>query len=77
MIWACAISPKSGAITQLYAAADPEIVEKGYKGKYFVPYATLAKTSAAASDPSLAADTWKTAETILKDKFDKKWAYAV
>ncbi|KAI9361676.1 hypothetical protein DFJ73DRAFT_30954 [Zopfochytrium polystomum] len=37
------ISQDEGASTSLYLATDPEIVEKKYKGEYFVPIAKLAK----------------------------------
>ncbi|KAJ3122125.1 hypothetical protein HK098_003104 [Nowakowskiella sp. JEL0407] len=37
------VTPEEGALTQLYAATSPEIVEKNYRGEYFIPYGKLGK----------------------------------
>ncbi|KAJ3110786.1 hypothetical protein HDU96_006268 [Phlyctochytrium bullatum] len=61
-------TPENGARTQLYASTSPEIVEKGYKGVYFVPYGKVTKTSALAEDEGLMKRFWEWCEGTLKEK---------
>ncbi|KAA1069162.1 hypothetical protein PGT21_014773 [Puccinia graminis f. sp. tritici] len=64
------ISPEQGAITQLYAATSPEVVEKNLKGKYLVPYAKLETPNQLAQDPdhTLALQFWSLCETLYQSK---------
>ncbi|KAJ3152085.1 Uridine-cytidine kinase-like 1 [Geranomyces michiganensis] len=62
------LTPYQGALTSLYAAASPEIVEKGYRARYFVPYAKLAEPSAYALDEVKAKNLWELSEKILREK---------
>ncbi|KAJ3149139.1 hypothetical protein HK101_002094 [Irineochytrium annulatum] len=57
-----------GAYTQLYAAASPDIVEKGYKGRYFVPQAQLAEPNAAGKDAEAARKLWDFTAELVKEK---------
>ncbi|BGP30779.1 hypothetical protein JCM10296v2_002536 [Rhodotorula toruloides] len=61
-----AMTPFEGAKTQLYLAASPEVSEKDYRGKYFVPIATPATPSAYAQDRELAEQLWKLSEEAVK-----------
>ncbi|RIB08893.1 hypothetical protein C2G38_2210405 [Gigaspora rosea] len=43
-----------GALTQLYCATSPEIEEKNFCGKYFVPFGEIKEPSAQGKDEELA-----------------------
>ncbi|KAJ3116631.1 hypothetical protein HDU96_009186 [Phlyctochytrium bullatum] len=60
--------PDDGALTQLYCSFSPEIVEKNYRGQYFVPTAKLATPSAYALDDALATKLWEWSENIVAQK---------
>jgi len=60
------MSPEDGAKTQIYLAASPEVDEKDYRGLYFVPIATPAKTSAYGQDKEAAEQLWQLSENIIK-----------
>ncbi|RIA96975.1 hypothetical protein C1645_328457 [Glomus cerebriforme] len=62
------ISAEDGALTQLYAATSPEIIEKNYRKKYFIPYGEIAETTALAQDDELAEKLWKYTEDLIDDK---------
>ncbi|CAG8750726.1 3557_t:CDS:2, partial [Gigaspora margarita] len=47
------ISPEDGAITTLYCATSPEIEEKNYRGRYFVPFGIEGEKSSYAEDDDL------------------------
>jgi len=51
-------STTDGAATAVYLAASPEVVNKGQKGKYFIPIATEDATSKIAEDKDLAKNLW-------------------
>ena len=51
-------SVEDGAATAVFLAASPEVRRKDYRGKYFIPIATLCAPSARAQDPKLARDLW-------------------
>ncbi|CAG8598528.1 31791_t:CDS:2 [Racocetra persica] len=57
-----------GALTQLYCATSPEIEEKNYRGKYFVPFGVLGKTSNYGKDEELAKKLWDFSENFVKEK---------
>ncbi|BGP38625.1 hypothetical protein JCM10450v2_002574 [Rhodotorula kratochvilovae] len=61
------MTPDDGAKTQIYLAASPEVDEKDYRGKYFVPIATPATPSAYAQDKELAEQLWKLSEDLIKE----------
>ncbi|KAI8843345.1 hypothetical protein BJ741DRAFT_590617 [Chytriomyces cf. hyalinus JEL632] len=67
-----ALTPEQGALTQLYAAASPEIVEKGLKDRFFVPIAKdateTAELTALGKDDALAKELWDFTEALLKEK---------
>ncbi|CAG8724162.1 4816_t:CDS:2 [Funneliformis caledonium] len=62
------MSPDDGALTQLYAATSPEIIEKNYRNQYFVPFGEIGEKSEAAQDGKLAEKLWK----YTKDLIDAK-----
>ncbi|KAI9354141.1 hypothetical protein DFJ73DRAFT_642221 [Zopfochytrium polystomum] len=64
-----ALTPKRGAISQLYLATSPDVVAgNGIKGQYYNPLAKPGKASAEAQDDKLAAKLWKWSEDTLKEK---------
>ncbi|KAJ3063607.1 hypothetical protein HDU98_000581 [Podochytrium sp. JEL0797] len=70
------ISPEKGALTQIYAAAAPEIETQGIKGQYLVPYCQVAEASAEAVNKESAVKTWEWTEKMLKEKFRKDWTFS-
>lgn len=48
----------NAAATAIYLASSEEVVEKGQKGKYFIPIATEDKTSKLAEDKDMAKNLW-------------------
>ncbi|RIA88682.1 hypothetical protein C1645_825970, partial [Glomus cerebriforme] len=65
-------SPENGALTQLYAATSPEIIEKNYRGKYFVPYGELENPTEAAQNDELAEKLWKYTEDLIDEKLNSQ-----
>ncbi|KAJ3101144.1 hypothetical protein HDU97_001610 [Phlyctochytrium planicorne] len=57
-----------GCLTQLYCSFSPEIVEKKFKGEYFVPTAKLAKPSAYGLDDGLAKKLWEWTDSVIAEK---------
>ncbi|GAA5821268.1 hypothetical protein JCM11251_004543 [Rhodosporidiobolus azoricus] len=62
-----AMTPFEGAKTQLYLAGSPEVDEKNYHAKYFVPIATPHEPTAYAQDRELAEQLWKLSEKIVTE----------
>jgi len=60
--------PDTAALTQLYAAISPEIIQKKITGKYFVPIADLWEPSEQAKNSSLQKKLWEFSEKLLQDK---------
>ncbi|GAA5836069.1 hypothetical protein JCM9279_002184 [Rhodotorula babjevae] len=60
------MTPDDGAKTQIYLAASPEVDEKDYRGKYFIPIATPATPTAYAQDRELAEQLWRLSEDLVK-----------
>lgn len=58
--WNGALSVQDGALTQLYCAVSPEIVQKNYQGEYFVPIAQRS-------------DLDKSAPKVTKEMQQKLW----
>ncbi|KAJ3024599.1 UNVERIFIED_CONTAM: hypothetical protein HDU68_007972 [Siphonaria sp. JEL0065] len=65
-------SVSDGALTQLYLATSPEVVEKQYKGLHFSPIASKENgekgLSALAKDDTLAEKLWVFTEDLVKEK---------
>ncbi|KAJ3196066.1 hypothetical protein HK101_010167 [Irineochytrium annulatum] len=61
-------TPAQGCHAQLYAAVSPEIVEKQYRGRYFMPQVTVAEPSAMARDEDLARRLWEWTEELIREK---------
>ncbi|KAL1919258.1 uncharacterized protein VTP21DRAFT_1950 [Calcarisporiella thermophila] len=55
----------NGSLTQLYVATSPEIDEKDYHNKYFIPIAKLYTPSKRARDPELARRLWEFSEKLV------------
>ncbi|RIB18117.1 hypothetical protein C2G38_2016562 [Gigaspora rosea] len=66
------ISPEDGAITTLYCATSPEIEEKNYRGRYFVPFGIEGKKSSYAEDDDLAKRLWEFTENLINEKLLQK-----
>ncbi|KAJ3332289.1 hypothetical protein HDU76_000717 [Blyttiomyces sp. JEL0837] len=63
------VSIEKGSSTSLYLATDNEIIEKNYKGEYFIPVAKLSKpTTPAGNDMELAKRLWEYTETLIAEK---------
>ncbi|KAI8057162.1 hypothetical protein BDF22DRAFT_617126 [Syncephalis plumigaleata] len=72
--YATSIAPEDGALTTLYAVTSNDVKEKGYNGKYFVPYGKLATPNDPAGNVELQENVWKFTQTIVREKLDApKW----
>lgn len=69
------IDAKAGALTQIYAAAASQVETQGIKGKYFVPYCTVASPNKNGCDMVKAKKLWDWTEAVLKEKFRNNWSY--
>ncbi|OAQ32836.1 NAD(P)-binding protein [Linnemannia elongata AG-77] len=63
-----AMSPRVGALTQLYLATSPEIESKDIRGRYFIPIANEIKPIHYASDVDLQEALWVFSEKLAKEK---------
>jgi len=59
-------SVEDGALTQLYLASSPEVVEKGFKGEYFVPHGVRVRPHRWALDRIKQRQLWKWSEDELE-----------
>ncbi|KAJ3055521.1 hypothetical protein HDU99_007550, partial [Rhizoclosmatium hyalinum] len=60
-----ALSPEQGAFASLYAATHPEILEKGIKGKYIIPFGVVSDDHhPLAMDPEHAQKLWDFSEAV-------------
>ncbi|CAG8655136.1 20920_t:CDS:2 [Gigaspora rosea] len=66
------ISTEDGAITTLYCATSPEIEEKNYRGKYFVPFGIEGEKSSYTEDDDLAKRLWEFTENLINEKLSQK-----
>ncbi|RHZ89865.1 hypothetical protein Glove_9g263 [Diversispora epigaea] len=64
------ISAEEGAITSLYCATSPEIIEKNLRGQYFVPAGKLSKPEKLGTDENLALKLWKYSEELINKKLN-------
>lgn len=60
--------PRQGALTQLYLATSPEVINKDIRGRYFIPIANEILPSVHARDKVLQEKLWGFSEKIVKDK---------
>jgi NAD(P)-dependent dehydrogenase (short-subunit alcohol dehydrogenase family) len=65
---ALAWAADEGALTQLYAAASPQVASERVTGKYLVPVARQFAPSAAAVDPALQAKLWDFTQQVLAQR---------
>ncbi|KAF9277565.1 hypothetical protein BGZ88_001086 [Linnemannia elongata] len=63
-----AMSPRVGALTQLYLATSPEIESKDIRGRYFIPIANEIKPIHYARDVDLQEALWVFSEKLAKEK---------
>ncbi|CAG8660157.1 hypothetical protein C2G38_2034237 [Gigaspora rosea] len=66
------ISPEDGAITTLYCATSPEIQEKNYRGRYFVPFGIEGEKYSYLDDDDLAKRLWEFTENLINEKLSQK-----
>ncbi|KAG0268476.1 hypothetical protein BGZ95_002442 [Linnemannia exigua] len=62
-----AMSPEVGALTQLYVATSPEIVNKDIRGRYFVPIANEIQPSPFSLDEALQEKLWAFSEKLVEE----------
>jgi len=70
-IGSTALTPDEGALTQVWAAVSPEVVEKNLSGVYAAPIARVVRPSALAENEELRRRVWKESEDIIA-KFPRK-----
>ncbi|KAG0040579.1 hypothetical protein BGZ83_002482, partial [Gryganskiella cystojenkinii] len=63
-----AMSPKEGALTQLYCGTSPEIENKDLRGKFFIPYGVESKCNPLAEREDLQEKLWEVSEKLMKEK---------
>ncbi|KAG9319755.1 hypothetical protein KVV02_005872 [Mortierella alpina] len=63
-----AMMPETGALTQLYLATSPEIVNRDIRGRYFVPIANEIQPSSYARDDDLGEKLWTFSEQLTREK---------
>ncbi|KAG0298135.1 hypothetical protein BGZ98_000304 [Dissophora globulifera] len=63
-----AMSPRKGALTQLYLATSPEIEQQDIRGRYFIPIAKEIEPSTFARDEELQEKLWTFSEKLYKEK---------
>ncbi|RIB11509.1 hypothetical protein C2G38_2004575 [Gigaspora rosea] len=62
------LTPDDGALTNLYCATSPEIEEKNYRARYFIPFGKLEVPSDYGKDEELAKKLWDFSENLVKEK---------
>ncbi len=65
---AVALTPAKGALTTLYCATSPDIVEQQIKNKYFVPLAQQDTPLPISKDETLADKLWEFTEKLVNEK---------
>ncbi|KAJ8322902.1 hypothetical protein BDV3_006815 [Batrachochytrium dendrobatidis] len=61
-----ALTPKQGALTQLYLATSPDISDQGISGKYFIPFGKESDDCTPfAKDDDLAEKLWEWSQNIV------------
>ncbi|KAG0283101.1 hypothetical protein BGZ96_012535 [Linnemannia gamsii] len=67
-----AMSPRVGALTQLYLATSPEIENKDIRGRYFIPLAKEIQPVHYSRDVDLQERLWVFSEKLVKEKVNVK-----
>ncbi|KAF9132462.1 hypothetical protein BGW39_000099 [Mortierella sp. 14UC] len=67
-----AMSPRVGALTQLYLATSPEIEKKDIRGRYFIPIANEIQPVHYSKDEDLQETLWTFSEKLAKEKVKVK-----
>ncbi|CAH1760046.1 14592_t:CDS:2 [Entrophospora sp. SA101] len=64
------LTPDDGALTSLYCATSPEIEEKKFRGKYFIPFGveSTATLTDDAKDEKLAKKLWEFTDDLVNEK---------
>ncbi|KAI9232362.1 MAG: hypothetical protein BYD32DRAFT_428592 [Podila humilis] len=65
------LTPDQGALTQLYVATSPDIVNNDIRGRFFVPIAVEQGLNSKALDVDLQEQLWAYSEKIVKEKIQK------
>ncbi|KAF9379670.1 Retinol dehydrogenase 14 [Podila verticillata] len=65
------VTPEHGALTQLYIATSPDVVEKDIRGRFFVPTAEEQELNSNALDVNLQEELWAYSEEVVKVKTQK------
>lgn len=63
-----AMTPEVGALTQLYLATSPEVVNKDIRSRYFIPIANEIKPSYLGRDEVLQEKLWAFSEKLVREK---------
>eukprot|EP00842_Homolaphlyctis_polyrhiza_P001356 jgi/Hompol1/2220/HPOL_005891-RA len=70
--WTFSLTPKDGALTQIYCAASNKIVEENIRGEYLIPFGKVDLGSAHSRDPELAKKLWEWTEKTVAERFASK-----
>jgi NAD(P)-dependent dehydrogenase (short-subunit alcohol dehydrogenase family) len=65
------LSALQGALTSLYLATSPDVVQQGIKNKYYVPFAKVGELSKQAQDDEMAKNLWDMTEKLVTEKLSK------
>ncbi|KAI9233721.1 MAG: hypothetical protein BYD32DRAFT_373071 [Podila humilis] len=66
-----AMTPKDGALTQLYCATSPEIENKDLRGRFFIPFGLESRCNPLAEREDLQEKLWEVSEKLVKEKVKK------
>lgn len=61
-----AMTPQQGALTQLYLASSPEIVNRDIRGRYFIPIGNEIQPSPYGRDEALQEKLWTYSEEMVR-----------
>ncbi|KAK3811500.1 MAG: hypothetical protein JOS17DRAFT_690932 [Linnemannia elongata] len=62
------MSPKKGALTQLYCATSPEIENMDLRGRFFIPFGVESRCNPLAEKEDLQEKLWEISEKLMKEK---------
>nr|CAG8594058.1 14040_t:CDS:2 [Entrophospora candida]CAG8601672.1 3215_t:CDS:2 [Entrophospora candida] len=62
------LTPDDGALTTLYCATSPEIEEKNFHGKYFIPFGVESLPGDNGKDEELAKKLWQFTDDLVNEK---------
>jgi retinol dehydrogenase 12 len=69
LFWLFMYSPEQGALTTIYAATSPDIVEKDLRGRFFVPFDIDTDPGDVVKDETLQEELWDFSEKEIKERF--------